>query len=104
MRLLIKIKKIIDDLKLNKLNNVITMKVKTKEPKGLKALLDALKASHADAIPIADMIDNWFKTKNVPKDEFEKLENWLKPAKCDEGRKIARCIAKCIYNHCLECS
>ena len=50
------------------------------------------------------MIEKWIEGQEIPEEEIKKLETWLRPAKCDESRKIARCIAKCIYNNWLECT
>lgn len=80
------------------------MKMKDPMPKGFKPMIKALRQSHDDAVTFADMIEKWGPGEVVNEEEINRLETWLRPAKCDDSRKIARCIARCIYYNCLECT
>ena len=79
------------------------MKTKDVELKGIPVLIKALRDSHEGAGRIAQLFESWDSDQEISNSDIETLEKWLKEAKCDDSRKIARCIVKCIYNNLVTC-
>lgn len=82
---------------------IIMIRTKTTKPDGIEPLIIALRKSHKSAEKIADLIEGWDNGQDISDDDIDQLNKWLRNAKCDKSRKIARCIVKCIYNNWLEC-
>jgi len=74
------------------------------EPKGIKPLIKALRDSHEDANKIADIIGEWKENQTISVDDIAIVDDWIKLGTCDNSRKIARCIVRCICDNWLECS
>ena len=78
---------------------VAIMRTKKPKPKGIDFLIDALSASHLAAEDMARTIRAWKEGDIIPSDDFEQVKRWINDAPTDEGRKIAKCIVKCIYDN-----
>lgn len=80
------------------------MKTKKNRPDGINPLIGALPAIHKDATSIANLFASLKDDMKISDGDMAQIDNWLRDAKCDQSRKIARCCVKCIYENWLECS
>ena len=79
------------------------MKTKNTKPKGIDPLIKALPEINKTAESISEIFESWGDNHEISEDEIKIIETWLKDAKCDKTRKIARCAVKCIYNNWVIC-
>jgi hypothetical protein len=78
--------------------------VRTKKnlPKGLTALIQALRGSHKGAKDLDDKLETLNRNQEVPDENITQLGNWERDAKADNLRKISRQIARLIHEYGLE--
>lgn len=79
------------------------MKTPKKRPPGIDALIKALPTIHEDATSVAKLFASLKDDMEISDKAMSQIDNWLRDAKCDQSRKIARCCVKCIYGNWLEC-
>lgn len=75
------------------------MKTKNKKPKGIGPLIEALPDINETARPVSKILNGWGINQEIDDEDIEEIKKWLREAKTDEGRKIARCAVKCIYDN-----
>ena len=71
-------------------------------PKGLDALIIALRDSHKGAKNLADKLEKLNENQEVPDEILTHLKRWEREAETDKSRKIAREIARSIHEYALE--
>ncbi len=80
------------------------MRTKKIRPDGINPLIEALPAIHRDAKSIANLFASLKDDMEISGQAMVQIDSWLRDAKCDQSRKIARCCVKCINENWLECS
>lgn len=88
---------------LDNLYGVDMIRTKKIKPKGINPLIKALRDSHHGADKVANIIEKWKEDQIISDTDIAIVDEWLKLGTCDNSRKIARCIVRCICDNWLEC-